>query len=130
LTSLGWVALLQGNLTEAAGHFTASLERARAIGRQRSIADALVGLGLVHLARPATAGAEIEPAAVALFGAAESLRERIGYVLPEIDRQRFDRLMTPHRQRLGEPAWQTAWAAGRQCDWTAALTDLGEPAPA
>jgi predicted ATPase/transcriptional regulator with XRE-family HTH domain len=51
--------------------------------------------------------------AVRLFSAAAGLREKLGASLPPIVRADHDRAIASLRERLGEPAFGEAWAAGQ-----------------
>jgi non-specific serine/threonine protein kinase len=48
-----------------------------------------------------------------LLGAAEALRERLGFDPPPVERQRIERAAAPARASLPEDAFAAAWAAGR-----------------
>lgn len=51
--------------------------------------------------------------AARLFGAAESIRETTGRLLPPLYRADYERAVNAARVQLGESAFQTVWAEGR-----------------
>jgi hypothetical protein len=63
------------------------------------------------LAATAAAQAQMERAA-RLWGAAESLREAIGALLPPSERPEYDRSVAAVCSALSEEAFATAWAEG------------------
>jgi non-specific serine/threonine protein kinase len=68
------------------------------------------------------AAAQQQPERAArLFGAAESLRERIGVPLHPDDQKEHDQKEAAAREALGEPAFSTTWEAGRAMTWEEAV---------
>ena len=79
---------------------------------------ALLGLGIaltaaIVLAWSNPASKTIAIATATLFGAAEKLLEAIGTHLDGMDRAEADRDIAVTRRRLGNEAFESAWAAGR-----------------
>ena len=67
-----------------------------------------------------------------LWGAAEALREAIGVDLAPVERTAYARYIAAARSRLGEAAWQAAWAEGRTLSPSEAVEyglPVDEPAP-
>jgi hypothetical protein len=52
--------------------------------------------------------------ALLFFAAAEALREIVGTPLPPVEREMHDFHVTGLRARLGEEAFKSGWAAGRE----------------
>ena len=68
--------------------------------------------------------------AARLLGAAETIREAIGALLPPAERPVHAAATLASRQALGEPAFAVAWSAGQQLDVdTAVSLVLDTPAP-
>jgi hypothetical protein len=67
---------------------------------------------LGSLATMASRGSQPAQAA-ALYGAAEKLRERIGVSLPLPYQEHYQRLKAHAHTRLGDRAFEAAWAAGQ-----------------
>ncbi len=107
LDNLGWAALLQGDHKRAKTSYEESLSLSKELGERMTAAESLEGLACVAGTR-----GEAERAAK-LFGAAEALREAVGYQhTPEEGAMREPYLSTT-RFRLNETTWQGAWAEGR-----------------
>ncbi len=107
LDNLGWAALLQGDYEQARISYSESLVMCRELGDKMIASESLEGLACV-----AVTGGEAEQAA-RLFGAAEALREAVGYQhFPEEDALR-EPYFAMARSRLDEAAWEAAWAEGR-----------------
>lgn len=102
---LGRVAWSRGQHEPAAGFMRESLKLLWAMEHRRVISVQLEGLGWV-----ATAG---HPSRAAyLLAAAEAVRESIGITLVPGQRAEHDRAVSESRTRLGDAAFQAAWAAG------------------
>jgi predicted ATPase/DNA-binding SARP family transcriptional activator len=83
------------------------LEQAGRVGHAHALAFHL------HLAA-ALAGARGNASRSArLWGAAEALREEIGVPFTPVEQHHFGPYILAARERIGEAAWQSAWAAGR-----------------
>ena len=107
LHSLGMVALRRGDYDRAAGLYAESLVRASQV-RDRWIADdCLDGLAAVACAR-----GHYEHAA-RMLGAADALREMLGYRPLADEQSDHDRCVATTRVGLGEAAFAAAWAVGR-----------------
>jgi non-specific serine/threonine protein kinase len=107
LFSLGHVALMQGDPTRATRLFVESLELRRPNGDLMGTAQCVEGLAWV-----ATATGRFE-AAAQVFGAAESLRERIGASVEvgwTSDHQGF---LEQTSRALDEATFAERWSAGR-----------------
>ena len=109
LLDLGRVAHTQGDELRAGRQFAEGLELVREFqgSGKRDIAYAFVGLAGVAAAQ-GQAGR-----AARLLGAAEAVRESIGFVLPPIYRADYDRDEAAVRAQLDEAVFAAAWAAGR-----------------
>jgi hypothetical protein len=67
--------------------------------------------------------------AVVLWGAAEALRQKIGYPRFPNERETYDCAVAAARQLLGEEAFSTAWTHGGSMPLEQAIAyALGEPA--
>jgi predicted ATPase/DNA-binding SARP family transcriptional activator/DNA-binding CsgD family transcriptional regulator len=107
LDNLGWAALLQGDYERARTSYRESLMLCKELGEKMIAAESLEGLACVVGSK-----GEAERAA-RLFGAAEALREAVGYQhAPEEGALREPYLATT-RSRLDERVWEAAWAEGR-----------------
>jgi non-specific serine/threonine protein kinase len=107
LHHLGWAALLQGNHQRAKTSYEESLILCKELGNKIATAGSLDGLACVA----GTIGASKH--AARLFGAAEAIREAVGYHhTPEEDALLAPYLATA-RSRLDEAAWEAAWAEGQ-----------------
>jgi DNA-binding CsgD family transcriptional regulator len=106
LDNLGWAALLRGDHERAKAAYEESLVVCKELGDKMVASESLGGLACVAVAR-----GEAEQAA-RLFGAAEALREAVGYQhTPEEDALREPYLVA---SRSGlEETWEAAFAEGR-----------------
>jgi predicted ATPase/DNA-binding CsgD family transcriptional regulator len=106
LCLLGEVRLLQGDLRQARVLCTEAVLVAR-----EAEGSYCIGYSLIILAKVTAAEGQAEQA-VSLFGAAES-RIDLGSELDQFERADYERAVTEVRARLGEEAFATAWAEGR-----------------
>jgi DNA-binding CsgD family transcriptional regulator len=107
LDTLGWAALLGGELGRAKAQFKENLMLSRALGDKGTLLMSLEGLACV-------AGAEGEALwAGRLFGVAEALMEEIGYRLVPQERAVLEPYRSSVRSRLGEAEWEEAVAEGK-----------------
>jgi hypothetical protein len=76
----------------------------------------LLSTCLDHIAATVAAHGELQSAA-RIFGAAEGLREAMGYWIPFWERPDYDEDVAAARNAAAdEPAFDAAWAAGREMD--------------
>jgi non-specific serine/threonine protein kinase len=101
------VTLRQGHYDQAAASFAESLIVCREVGHSWISEESVDGLG-----RVASATGRYERAA-RLFGAAEVLRETVGWHLTPPDQADHDKYVASARAALAEAAFATAWAEGR-----------------
>jgi predicted ATPase/DNA-binding SARP family transcriptional activator/DNA-binding CsgD family transcriptional regulator len=107
LDNLGWAALLQGDYDRARTSYQESLTLCKELGDKSIASESLDGMACI-----AAAEGEAERAA-RLFGAAQALREAVGYHhMPEEDAWR-EPYMATARSQLDEASWEEAWAEGR-----------------
>jgi DNA-binding CsgD family transcriptional regulator/tetratricopeptide (TPR) repeat protein len=108
LDNLGWVALLRGHHERAKAAYEESLVVCKELGDPMIASESLEGLACVAGTR-----GEAEQAA-RLFGAAEALREAVGYQwhTPEEDALR-EPYLAAARSQLDEATWEAAWAQGK-----------------
>ena len=107
LDNLGWAALLQGDYDRARTSYQESLTLCKELGDKWIASESLEGMACI-----AAAEGEAERAA-RLFGAAQALREALGYHhMPEEDALR-EPYIAAARSRLGEEPWEEALAEGR-----------------
>jgi non-specific serine/threonine protein kinase len=124
LLNLGNVALIQAEYDRATALLRESLTLHREIGGKEGIAYCMEGLAGVAEARRQS------ERAARLFGAAEALREAIGWPLSPAENPAHAQVVIAARTRLDEPAWAAAWAAGREMPLEQAIADAqaaGEP---
>jgi predicted ATPase/DNA-binding SARP family transcriptional activator len=115
LGNLGRVAVGSGD--HMAGHalIQQSLLLRRDQGDRRGIVECLEGLAMV-------AALNQEPArATRLLGAAEALREAIGFADPRLPRDMPDQVLADLCLELGDEAFTTTWAEGRTMDMARAV---------
>jgi predicted ATPase/DNA-binding CsgD family transcriptional regulator len=107
LEKLGWAALLLGDQERAKGWHEEHLRLSQELGNKLIAAESLEGLACAV----GTKG-EAERAAK-LFGAAQALREAIGYQQSPGERAMQEPYSVASRSRLDEAAWEAAQAEGR-----------------
>jgi predicted ATPase/class 3 adenylate cyclase len=115
LDNLGWAALVRGNLQQAEELHRESLALSRQLGDKLVAAEALEGL-----ACSASARGEAERVA-RLFGAAEALREAVGYRQEPREHALREPYLVAARPRLSEARWDAAWAEGRRLGFEEAI---------
>jgi non-specific serine/threonine protein kinase len=101
------VALRQGHHDHATVSFKESLSLCREVGTRWISEECLEGLGQV-----AAATGHYERA-VRLFGAAELLRETVGWNQSSPEKTDHDRFVAAACTGLGDAAFSAAWAEGR-----------------
>jgi ATP/maltotriose-dependent transcriptional regulator MalT len=107
LDNLGWAALVRGDHERAQGLHEECLKLCGELGDKLIAAKSIEGLACA-----ATAKGEAERAS-RLFGAAQALREAVGYQQPPSEHALRAPYLTDARSRLGEEAWEAAVAEGR-----------------
>jgi predicted ATPase/DNA-binding SARP family transcriptional activator len=118
LLSQGHLALDQRDLVSARTLYSESGMLFRKMGDRWGTAECLVGsAGLACALRQTERGAQ-------LYAAAAALRDAIGYSLPSVDREAFERAVAAVRAELGDASFQVAWEAG----WALDLVQAGEEA--
>jgi predicted ATPase/class 3 adenylate cyclase len=115
LDNLGWAALMRGNLQQAEALHRESLALSRQLGDKLVAAEALEGL-----ACSASARGEAERVA-RLFGAAETLREAVGYLQEPREHALREPYLAAARPRLSEARWDAAWTEGRRLGFEEAI---------
>jgi len=115
LDNLGWAALMRGDQQLAEGLHRESLALSRQLGDKLVAAEALEGL-----ACSASARGEAERVA-RLFGAAEALREAVGYRQEPREHALREPYLVAARPRLSEARWGAAWAEGRRLGFEEAI---------
>jgi predicted ATPase/DNA-binding SARP family transcriptional activator len=121
LNNLGTTAALEGDHEEAAALHRSSLALRRGLKDKWGVAEGLEGLAKISASR-GDSGRAAE-----LFGAAEALRDQFGFPLPPDERADYDRVVAAIRARLGEGAFETAWATGRALSPEQALDEALVP---
>jgi DNA-binding CsgD family transcriptional regulator len=109
LTGLGVIALERGEAERAAALYEEDLNVLRRLRDKTVTTYGLRGTACVAALRG-------QPARAArLWGTVEALQEAIGLPLSPFDRAHpnYGGLLAPARSRLGEAAWEAAWAEGR-----------------
>jgi predicted ATPase/class 3 adenylate cyclase len=115
LDNLGWAALMRGDHQQADVLHRESLALSRQLGDKLVAAEALEGL-----ACSASARGEAEPVA-RLFGAAEALREAVGYRQEPREHTLREPYFVAARTRLSKARWDAAWAEGRRLGFEEAI---------
>jgi predicted ATPase/class 3 adenylate cyclase len=115
LDNLGWAALMRGNLQQAEALHRESLALSRQLGDKLVAAEALEGL-----ACSASARGEAERVA-RLFGAAETLREAVGYRQEPREHALRKPYLAAARPRLSEARWDAAWTKGGRLGFEEAI---------
>ena len=103
----GRVSAAHGDDAAAQAHYEESLALASEMGTKL-----VLPAGLEGLASAVAAKGELSRAA-RLWGAAHVLRDSMGTPLPPVYRGEYERSVTSARTQLGEQAFATAWAEGR-----------------
>src|SRR5215470_754878 len=124
--NLGFVDLLDGDPRSARRHFTESLDAARNTGVKAYVHGAFLGLALA-------AGADGDPTAAAtLHGFADEQYEQAGRGFEAIETGLRDRDHAQLRAKLGDAAFEAAYARGRtlsQADAVALAAAAAGPDP-
>ncbi len=122
--NLGYTVLYRGDDEQAVTFFTQALSLSRELDRKMRVIDCLAGFAAVAAAR-----GKVE-AAARLYGAADSHYrellsegETIDALIAPVDRREFERYQGICRDRLGEAAFETAWAAGRMLTLEQAIAE-------
>jgi predicted ATPase/class 3 adenylate cyclase len=105
--NLGQTALELGDTVQASQHYRVGLDLAVRFDNRLTKM-----YGLVGLAQVASVEGDHQRAAC-LFGAAEALREPMGAVLDDVDRDLYDRRSAATKGALGNESFDAAWAEGR-----------------
>lgn len=108
LFNLGSVSCMEGKAEKARSRFTESINIARDLGSSRAIADCLDGFGF------AEAASENFEKAAKLFGAAEALRESVGFEIQTVDKIFRDHFIEIAKNSIGETAFSEFENAGRK----------------
>ena len=107
LHNLGNVAAKQGEHESARSYYIDSLNIRMAIGDKRAIAGSLVAIAQLE-------AIENNPfRAAALWGAAETLRDKIASPLPPNEREEYDRNVNAARLSAGVGTFTKTWDEGR-----------------
>ena len=110
LERLGWAALLRGDQEQAKAWYEENLRLSQKLGNKLIATESLEGLACAV----GTKG-EAQRAAK-LFGAAQALREAVGYPQPPGERAVQEPYLLAARSRLDEATWEAALAEGRAMD--------------
>jgi predicted ATPase/DNA-binding SARP family transcriptional activator/DNA-binding CsgD family transcriptional regulator len=130
LDTLGWAALVRGDHERARTLYEENLVLCRELGDKLVASASMDGLACY-----AASGGEAQRAAH-LFGAAQALREGVGYSQKPRERSLREPYLTIARSCSDEAAWETAFAEGQAMSFAEALEYalsievLGPPSPA
>ncbi|MDQ3862341.1 MAG: tetratricopeptide repeat protein [Actinomycetota bacterium] len=116
LDNLGWAALMRGDQHDAEILHRESLVLSRQLGDKLVAAEALDGL-----ACSASAGGDAARVA-RLFGAAEGLREAVGYRQEPREHALREPYLALARPRLPEARWDAAYTEGRRLGFEGAIS--------
>jgi hypothetical protein len=107
LAKLGYVARAAGDTATARRYFARAHDQAQALGYTWRILSVLAGLA-------GTAQIEGDSLKAArLFGAVEAMQETMSTLLDPDELHNNERLLAAARTKLGEDAFDAAWAEGR-----------------
>ena len=124
LFNLGRVSMLEGRHEAAAGWFERALEAARELGYREMIAYCLKGIGEVLAARGE------DEAAARLLGASDRLFLELGAHVEASEVATYDRTVEHLKVALGDDAYSTAHAEGRELPLEQSLAlALGSTSP-
>jgi predicted ATPase/class 3 adenylate cyclase len=115
LDNLGWAALVMGDYDRAQALHEESLTLSRELGDKYTASESLEGLACSTVAKE-----EVERAG-RLFGAAEALREAVGYQQTLKERALREPYLATARSRLGGSSWARAWEKGRSMTFEDAI---------
>jgi tetratricopeptide (TPR) repeat protein len=123
LNSLGAVACEEGDFAAARTHFAEGLATARELGDKTTISYSLDGFAALY-----AENGDIERAAN-LAGAADRMRESIGYEIEPAERRFRDAYLTKLRAAMSEEGFAAAWERGRKLktDEILAVTEFLRP---
>lgn len=114
--NVGWAALLQGDHERARSSYQESLTLCKELGDKMITSESLEGLACISATEGATGRA------ARLFGAAEALREAVGYHhMPEEDAWR-EPYLAAVRSQLDDASREEAWAEGRAMSFDEAVS--------
>ena len=123
LCQLAGVTTSHRDYTRARELYAESLERFRDLGALWGVAYCLDGFAMVAIAEAPAAPLATEQfranyqeqarRSARMWGAAEALRETIGFHLSPVDRSIYRDYLEAGRTIFGEASWAAAWAEGR-----------------
>ena len=117
IMQLGQVARRQGDPRRAHSLLSEALLQAREVGDPRLVAETIEYVANI------AAEKGVGERAARLLGAAAKLREPIGFPQVPVDQRETEALVTPVRAVVGEVAWQSAYAAGRELSLDEAVAE-------
>lgn len=106
--NLGSVSCMDGDAEKAEIQFTQSIKIAKDLGSIRAVADCLDGFGFA-----ATVSKNFEKSAK-LFGAAEALRESVGFEIQSVDKIFRDHFIEITKNSIGDISFSEAENSGRK----------------
>jgi predicted ATPase/DNA-binding SARP family transcriptional activator len=110
LSKLGSLAFARGDDAMGRALFKECLPLFKDMGTKSAIAQA------VNTVASAMQGRDVN-VAVSLWGAAQTLRENTGGVMPLKEQEKYEKDLSQARVTLGEDAFVAAWEAGRALTW-------------
>jgi DNA-binding CsgD family transcriptional regulator len=114
---LGQVTLARGDLSRAVASFRESLLVSTGAGALRLAVRAVEGVAsVVVILHPAQA--------VRLLGAADAMRESDDVPRDQLEVPCHEQTVATARTKLGDPAFQAAWEAGRHLTWEDVHADI------
>jgi predicted ATPase/class 3 adenylate cyclase len=116
LDNLGWAALYRGDREQARAAYEEGLALCTELGDKMVAWAYLDGLACVA---GTEGGAE---RAARLFGAAEALREAVGWPLNPEEEALREPFLDAARSKLDEASWEEAWAGGRAMSFDEAVS--------
>jgi DNA-binding CsgD family transcriptional regulator len=124
LHNLGYVALHQHRVAQAAAHFAEALTLGQTLGHEINIANALAGLAAV-----ASTQERPQPAA-RLLGAATARWEAASYQLDRVDQTAYGHNLATVRAQIDPATFDAAWADGQALPLEQAIAEAQDIADA
>ena len=122
--NLGYTVLYLGDDHQAVSFFRQALSLSRERNEKRGVVDSLAGFAAVAAARgKAEAAARLYGAAEAQYQGLLTEGKTIDSLIDLVDRREFERYQGICRDRLGEAAFEAAWAEGRGLTLEQALAE-------
>jgi tetratricopeptide (TPR) repeat protein len=122
--NLGYTVLYRGDDKQAISFFNQALDLSRELGNNEAIIECLAGFAAVAARRgEAELSARLYSAAEVQFQGLLTEGKTLDSLIAPVDRREFERYQGICRDRLGEAAFESAWAEGRGLTLEQALAE-------